>query len=291
MCLRLIYHNLACDVRPRVSRGANGGAIVDPYTTPKPCPGSCPGKEHIAPYFRCLKHKCCLTSTKYASTTCRTRCKPEDVIDYHVYDQWMEGPKSKQAQALLTLFSPQNTAHANIIQTEIEEWEKLPTIDSYIPKLGIAVSISPEFRAWRTALLSKAAHVYEVLHMMDLVEERLAMEYQREKAEQDLHQRLQRDWEKYRRYPTEPQPKKSAVQDNRKSRLWETLNKLASVLKTAEGEYQALQTPSLPFKSTDTSLITSLAPVQNHRPVHANWGQGYRGEMKDTLHQMMMFQF
>lgn len=125
---------------------------------------------------------------------------------------------------------------------------------------------------------------------MDLTEQRMVLEYQQQRAEQSLNQELRRNWEKYRRYPAEPRPKKFQAEGNI-DRLWKVLYELTDLLKMAEGEYQALQTPNPPFGETDTGLITSLAPVQNYRDVHANWDKGYLGEMKDTIHQMAMFRF
>ncbi|KAM7201563.1 hypothetical protein V8F20_004791 [Naviculisporaceae sp. PSN 640] len=212
MCLKLIFHNPACDVRPRVARGIHGSPIVNPYAAPNPCPQDCQGKEHIAPYLRCLAHKCCMTCAEYVHTGCLSRCSPDKVIDYHVYTQRLRSTP---------------------VGVETEEWEPLPTIDSYIPKLRIACPTTPAFRQWRTDLLAKGAMLQQILELMDMVELRLAEELQHQRTEHHICQRLDEDWQRYRRYPDEPRPEICRNKENIE-RLWEKLGQLSDFLRTAE---------------------------------------------------------
>ncbi|KAM7221819.1 hypothetical protein V8F06_002812 [Rhypophila decipiens] len=242
MCLELIFHNLICDVRPKVARGIHSSPIINPYADPKPCDPDCAGKERIPPYFRCLKHKCCMTSAAYVDTGCRSKCSPAETTLYHVYSQW---------------------AGATPVPEE-QQWEALPSIDSYIPKLRVAIPMSPAFRNWRAELLAKGGQVQEVLDLMDMVETRLAEELHHQHNDHRICVELERNCERLRRYETEERP--AACRNGEKiTKLWKRLSKLGDVLTTLESEYIALQTP--PVGVVDfTGLIMVDGGSEGHGP-------------------------
>lgn len=235
-----------------------------------------------------------MTSAEYVHTGCTSRCSPDETINYHVYTQWLGSTPSKQAQSLLAIFNPDQKAHTDTSAGAAEEeaqWEYLPTIDSYIPQLKLAVPVTPSFREWRTKLLSKGAEVQQILELMELVETRLAEELQHQHIEHHICQQLDDDWEKYRRYPSEERPEKCRNRENI-TKLWRKLTQLSDFLKVAEGEYLALQTP--PAGGIDFSgLITTLSPLpQNRRQNrHANYQQWSVDDLKDTVHQLAVFRF
>ncbi|KAM7185232.1 hypothetical protein V8F33_012516 [Rhypophila sp. PSN 637] len=221
MCLKLIFHNLICDVRPKVARGIHSSPIINPYADPKPCAPDCAGKERIPPYFRCLKHKCCMNSATYVDTSCRSRCSPAEITLYHVYSQWGGA-------------TPETThTDTSSLVPEEQQWEALPAIDSYIPKLRVAIPMSPAFRVWRAELLTKGGQVQEVLDLMDMVETRLAEELHHQQNDHRICVELERNWERLRRYETEQRP--AVCRNGEKiTRFWEKLGKLGDLLKTLE---------------------------------------------------------
>lgn len=291
MCLKLIFHNLACDVRPRVARSGYSSPIVNPYAAPNSCPQECRGKEHIAPYFRCLEHKCCMTSAEYVQTGCTSQCSPDRTTAYHVYTQWLGSTPSERALSLLDVINPDRKTNNSPVDVVVEQWEPLPTIDSYIPALRMAVPTTPAFREWRTSLLAKGSEVQQVLELMDLVETRLAEELQHKRAEHHICQRLDADWQKYRRFPNEPRPKECRNRENIE-KLWKKLVQLSDLLKAAESEYQALQTPSLGVADF-SGLITTLHPLVQNRGYSrcADTKQSPLHDLKETIHPLAVFRF